>query len=205
MSSIVVSEVEFAHPGGEPLFFDVSFTVSPGEHAAIVGGNGAGKSTLVRILAGELPADAGTWALGGTALYMPQDVGMATPDASVREMLVDAAPLRCSGRSPLLDASAPCDGRDDVPSCRGPPRSPTGATWRHELGALGQAAQQVCCRHRLPGARRSAACPAAAQASRAVLPADSDADIRCRRAKYLDSPPAGGSSASWPAAARRSS
>ena len=58
MTSIVVSELEFAHPGGEPLFFDVGFTVAPGEHAAIVGSNGAGKSTVLRILAGELAADA---------------------------------------------------------------------------------------------------------------------------------------------------
>ena len=99
MTSIVVSELEFAHPGGEPLFFDVGFTVSPGEHVAIVGSNGAGKSTVLRILAGELTADAGTWALGGPALYMPQDVGMRAPQASVRSMLVEAAPpaLRAAG------------------------------------------------------------------------------------------------------------
>jgi ATPase subunit of ABC transporter with duplicated ATPase domains len=99
VSGIVASELEFAHPGGEPLFFDVGFTVAPGEHAAVVGDNGAGKSTLLRVLAGELAADAGTSALGGPALYMPQDVGLAAPGTSVRAMLVAAAPpdLRAAG------------------------------------------------------------------------------------------------------------
>jgi ATPase subunit of ABC transporter with duplicated ATPase domains len=114
MSSIVVSELEFAHPGGEPLFFDVGFTIGPGEHAAVVGSNGAGKSTLLRVLARELPADAGTWALGGTALYMPQDVGMAAPGASVREMLVDAAPpdLRAAGTRLVTGERAVAAGDD---------------------------------------------------------------------------------------------
>ena len=105
MSGIVVSELAYAHPGGEPLFVDVGFTVSPGEHAALVGVNGTGKTTLLRILAGELSADAGTFALGGRALYMPQDVGMAARGATVRDMLVAAAPpaLRAAG-SRLLAA-----------------------------------------------------------------------------------------------------
>ena len=59
MPSIVVSELDFAHPGAEPLFFDVSFGVSPGEHAAIVGPNGVGKSTILSILAGDLETDGG--------------------------------------------------------------------------------------------------------------------------------------------------
>jgi ATPase subunit of ABC transporter with duplicated ATPase domains len=115
VTSIVVSELEFAHPGGEPLFFDVSFTIAPGEHAAIVGSNGAGKSTVLRILAGELTADAGTWALGGTALYMPQDVGMRAPQASVRSMLVEAAPpaLRAAGTRLLAAEQAVAAGDDD--------------------------------------------------------------------------------------------
>ncbi len=114
MSSIVVSELEFAHPGGEPLFFDVGFTIGPGEHAAVVGSNGAGKSTLLRVLAGELPADAGTWALGGAALYMPQDVGLVAPGSSVREMLVAAAPrdLRAAGTRLLAGEHAVAAGDD---------------------------------------------------------------------------------------------
>ncbi|MGD9751709.1 MAG: ATP-binding cassette domain-containing protein, partial [Acidimicrobiia bacterium] len=74
MSSIVVSELDYAPPGGDSLFFDVSFGVAPGEHAALVGANGVGKSTILRILAGELEADAGETSIGGTVLSMTQDV-----------------------------------------------------------------------------------------------------------------------------------
>ena len=76
MWAIAVSELEFAHPGGDSLFFDVTSSVAPGEHAAVVGTNGSGKSTLLQVLAWELEADGGVWALGKEALYLPQDVGM---------------------------------------------------------------------------------------------------------------------------------
>ena len=101
MSSVVVSDLEYAHPGAEPLFFDVSFGVSPGEHAALVGANGVGKSTLLGILAGELEQDSGEFALGGRFAYMTQDVGMSRPDATIREMLIEVAPpaLRTAGRA----------------------------------------------------------------------------------------------------------
>ena len=52
VSSIVVSELEYAPPGSDSLFFDVGFGVAPGEHAALVGANGVGKSTILRILSG---------------------------------------------------------------------------------------------------------------------------------------------------------
>jgi len=35
MSSIVVSDLDYAPPGGDSLFFDISFGVSAGEHAVI--------------------------------------------------------------------------------------------------------------------------------------------------------------------------
>ena len=44
----------------------VSFNVADGEVVAIVGPNGSGKSTLLRLIAGLLPAEAGTIAIGGT-------------------------------------------------------------------------------------------------------------------------------------------
>jgi len=113
MSSVVVSDLEYAHPGAEPLFFDVSFGVSPGEHAALVGANGVGKSTLLRILAGELEQDSGEYALGGRFAYMTQDVGMSRPDATIREMLIEVAQptLRTTGRA-LVQAERDLAGGD---------------------------------------------------------------------------------------------
>ncbi|MEE9415369.1 MAG: ABC-F family ATP-binding cassette domain-containing protein [Acidimicrobiales bacterium] len=113
--SISVSELEFAHPGAHPLFFDVSFSVSPGEHGAIIGSNGSGKTTLLKILARELEADCGNWSLGGTALYMPQDVGMAA-DLSVRQMLTQLTPpqVRAAGRRLLAAERAVADGAPEA-------------------------------------------------------------------------------------------
>ena len=93
MPHITVSDLAYAHPGGDLLFSGVSFRVAPGRHAGLVGTNGIGKTTLLRILAGDLTPDEGDAALGGRALYMPQDVG--TKDAaSVRELLLSVAPAR---------------------------------------------------------------------------------------------------------------
>jgi len=45
------------HFGDFQLFDNVSFVISPGDKAAIVGKNGAGKTTLFKILTGEMSAD----------------------------------------------------------------------------------------------------------------------------------------------------
>ncbi|MBU6315583.1 MAG: ATP-binding cassette domain-containing protein [Acidobacteria bacterium] len=115
MSSIVVSELEYAPPGADSLFFDVSFGVQPGEKAAIVGANGVGKSTILRILSGVLEADEGEFSLGGSVLTMTQDVGMSRPTDTLREMLVEVAPaaLRDAGRELITAERAMLDGSDD--------------------------------------------------------------------------------------------
>ena len=68
MGHIAVSELAYAHPGGESLFFDVSFTISPGEKVGLIGDNGVGKTTLLRLLGGEIPPDEGRVGVGGTML-----------------------------------------------------------------------------------------------------------------------------------------
>jgi ATPase subunit of ABC transporter with duplicated ATPase domains len=92
MGTISVSDLAYAHPGGDLLFSEVSFRVPAGRCAGLVGANGVGKSTLLRILAGELRADDGTAAIDGDALYMPQDVGSG--EGTVRELLLRTAPAR---------------------------------------------------------------------------------------------------------------
>ena len=114
MSSIVVSDLDYAPPGAEPLFFDVSFGVAPGEHAAIVGPNGVGKSTILRIVSGEIEADGGEFAIGGSWLRMTQDVGMGNPDDSLRQMLLTVAPpqLRAAGESLIAAEAALAESTD---------------------------------------------------------------------------------------------
>jgi ATPase subunit of ABC transporter with duplicated ATPase domains len=115
MSSIIVSELEYGPPGSDQLFFDVSFKVTPGEHAAIVGANGVGKSTILRILSAQIDADGGEFSMGGTMLNMTQDVGMSRPDDTLREMLIEVAPvaLRTAGRALVAAEKALADGTDD--------------------------------------------------------------------------------------------
>jgi ATPase subunit of ABC transporter with duplicated ATPase domains len=115
VSSIVVSELEYAPPGADSLFFGVSFGVGPGEHAALVGANGVGKSTILRILSGELSADDGEFALDGMVLTMTQDVGMSRPHDTLRDMLIEVAPpaLRNAGREMVSSERAMLDGSDD--------------------------------------------------------------------------------------------
>ncbi len=115
VSSITVSELEYAPPGRDSLFFDVSFGVGPGEKAALVGANGVGKSTILRILGGELDADEGEYAARGTVLTMTQDVGMSRPTDTLREMLIEVAPpeLRRAGRVLVAAEQALAAGTDD--------------------------------------------------------------------------------------------
>jgi ATPase subunit of ABC transporter with duplicated ATPase domains len=113
--SIVVSNLEYAPPGADSLFFDVAFGVGPGEHAALVGANGVGKSTILRILSGDLEPDDGDFAINGSMLSMTQDVGMSRPTDTLREMLIEVAPraLRTAGRALVAAERALADGTDD--------------------------------------------------------------------------------------------
>jgi ATPase subunit of ABC transporter with duplicated ATPase domains len=84
---------------GRQLFSDVTFRVSQGQVAAIVGENGAGKTTLLRILSGELtPADGGVVVQGGLGV-MPQFIGSVRDESTVRDLLLAVA-------SPALRAAA---------------------------------------------------------------------------------------------------
>jgi ATP-binding cassette subfamily F protein uup len=77
--------------GSRPLFEDLSFTVSEGDHVGLVGPNGSGKSTLLKIIAGAEEADSGTRALrkGVKVGYVPQDPVFA-PGKSVEDVLIEA-------------------------------------------------------------------------------------------------------------------
>ena len=92
MSHIAVSELEWAPPGHDALFFDVAFTVAPGEHAALIGVNGVGKSTLLRVLARELRPSLGSVQIDGGLQFMPQQIGRMYGQTTVRELLASVSP-----------------------------------------------------------------------------------------------------------------
>jgi ATPase subunit of ABC transporter with duplicated ATPase domains len=114
--AIGVSDLSYAHPGGDDLFAEVSFAVPDGSVAGLVGANGVGKSTLLRILAGDLDAGAGTVRLPPDARTMTQDVGFGSV-LTVRELLVRGAPddVRAAAHR-LAAAEAALAERPDVPA-----------------------------------------------------------------------------------------
>jgi ATPase subunit of ABC transporter with duplicated ATPase domains len=114
VSHVVASHLAYAHPGGEVLFSDVSFRISPGQHVGLVGANGVGKSTLFRVLAGVLGPDDGEVSVGGIVGYMAQDVGVAGDARTVRELLLSLAPhaVRSAGRRVLTHEAELAAGDD---------------------------------------------------------------------------------------------
>ena len=62
MTVLQVADLGFGY-GAHQLFQGVTFSIEPGERAALVAPNGAGKSTLLRLVARELAPDTGTVAI----------------------------------------------------------------------------------------------------------------------------------------------
>lgn len=59
MALISLRNIQLAF-GGAPLLDDATLHIDRGERICLLGRNGTGKSTLLRLIAGELPPDAGT-------------------------------------------------------------------------------------------------------------------------------------------------
>jgi ATP-binding cassette subfamily F protein uup len=77
--------------GANPLFQNVSFTVSEGDRIGLIGPNGSGKSTLLRILAGDVNPDSGEIAVRKRIRlsYVEQD-STFEPGATVRSVAQSA-------------------------------------------------------------------------------------------------------------------
>jgi ATP-binding cassette subfamily F protein uup len=88
--------------GANPLFRDISFTVSEGDRIGLIGPNGSGKSTLLGILAGQIDPDSGEVAVRKrTKLsYVVQD-SRFPPESTVRAVIL----------APLENASVPENDR----------------------------------------------------------------------------------------------
>ena len=77
--------------GNKKLFSNLDLEVYYQEHVALLGRNGCGKTTLLRMILGELPADAGSIRVGASARigYLPQQVHFPREDVSVLEAFRD--------------------------------------------------------------------------------------------------------------------
>ncbi|MFE0525347.1 ribosomal protection-like ABC-F family protein [Streptomyces sp. NPDC058954] len=91
-ASVVCSNLSFAWPDDNPVFHDLSFTVSAGR-TGLVAPNGSGKSTLLRLIAGELRPATGSVTVDGTLGHLPQTLPL-TGDLTVAEVLGVASVIR---------------------------------------------------------------------------------------------------------------
>ena len=74
---VEIAHLHFSHEGAaRPVFADFSLSIRPGEHVALTAPSGAGKSTLLSLIAGLAPVEAGTIAIGGTALTATSAAGL---------------------------------------------------------------------------------------------------------------------------------
>ena len=78
MSLAQFADVRFGYPGKE-ILEGASLLIRPGERLALVGPNGTGKSTALRLLAGDMKADAGDVRVLGkaTVAYLRQSQELA--------------------------------------------------------------------------------------------------------------------------------
>jgi ATPase subunit of ABC transporter with duplicated ATPase domains len=88
VTHVIVSNLAYAHAGGNLLFEGVTFKIAPGAHVGVVGVNGVGKSTLFGVIMGALSADEGDVSTGGRVAHMPQEVGVTGDPRTVRELLL---------------------------------------------------------------------------------------------------------------------
>jgi ATPase subunit of ABC transporter with duplicated ATPase domains len=94
MGFIELTDVAYALPGGWKLFEGVSFRVSDGEHAALVGANGIGKSTLLRLIVGDERPSSGSIQVDGRVGLMRQFIGSNARPTTVRDLLLAYAEPR---------------------------------------------------------------------------------------------------------------
>ncbi|HVZ13187.1 MAG TPA: ABC transporter ATP-binding protein [Bauldia sp.] len=62
---VVFDRVDFAYPGGKPLFHDLNFTAHGGRTTALVGPSGSGKSTMIALIERFYDPDAGVVRIDG--------------------------------------------------------------------------------------------------------------------------------------------
>jgi ATP-binding cassette subfamily F protein uup len=77
--------------GVSPLFRNLSFMISEGEHIGVIGPNGSGKSTLMEILSGRMQPDSGDLAFRtGTHVSLVRQVSEYPASETIRSVLSKA-------------------------------------------------------------------------------------------------------------------
>ncbi len=118
--------IGYALPDGRPLLGDVSLRVGEGAKVALIGPNGTGKTTLLRIISGEITADAGAVTRSGGLGVMRQFIGLQDHTgqdgaqgqrSTVRDLLVSVAHPSVREAALAVDAAElAMMERDDEPT-----------------------------------------------------------------------------------------
>ncbi len=66
--ALALDGVTFGYAEGRPVVRELTLTIDPGEHVALVGATGAGKSTVAKLLTRQYDPEEGTISLGGVDL-----------------------------------------------------------------------------------------------------------------------------------------
>lgn len=90
LDSAGLDHVTFAYAEGPDVLDNVTVTIAPGEHLAVVGTSGAGKTTVAALLAGIHTPDAGMVTAPDNTTLISQETHIFA--ATLRENLVLAAP-----------------------------------------------------------------------------------------------------------------
>ncbi|MCJ2164079.1 MULTISPECIES: ABC-F family ATP-binding cassette domain-containing protein [unclassified Pseudodesulfovibrio] len=93
MSRITVQSLGKSY-GGEAVFSDVAFEVTPGMRLALTGPNGCGKSTLLKVLAGRIEPDVGqvTLSKGAQVGYVAQEMKGTVLEEQLLSWVLSALP-----------------------------------------------------------------------------------------------------------------
>ncbi len=95
MPPIIAAQGLSKRYGAEPLFQDISFTVSEGERIGLIGPNGSGKSTLLEILYGRVRPDTGDVAIRKrTRLCLVEQNSEFPEGATIRSVIDGSAGSR---------------------------------------------------------------------------------------------------------------
>ncbi len=91
---LAVSSLSKSYDGNE-LFSGVSFDIRRGERVAVIGDNGTGKTTLLKIITGNVNADAGSFKLGVNVKpgYYDQEHQVLHPEKTLFQEISDDFPM----------------------------------------------------------------------------------------------------------------
>jgi len=119
MNGLQVENLAISH-GAIRAVKDLSFSVAPGQLAAVIGSNGAGKTTLLRALSGLIPSQSGQASWNGISLLGRK------PEYLVRSGVVHVS-----------------EGKSVIPELNVKENLALGGIWRKDKGDVENATQEV--------------------------------------------------------------